>query len=142
MTMTTQSQKHIKDPFQNIVRHLFLPVVHLKMDLLCFLIMPVINKLNLIRVPNKVTTTTNKNVPYKNEKPLDTLTLAETTIAIQKITKDIFPTCHLIAQPNHANCIIWYILHKLGYDGAHCDKDHSCHWHATQKIVIKTITKL
>ncbi len=50
----------------------------------------VVNKLNLTRVSNKVTTTTNKNVPYENNKPLDTLTLTETTIAIQKITKDFF----------------------------------------------------
>jgi len=86
---------------------------------------PGINKLNLTRVSNKVTTTTTKNVPYKNNKPLDMLTLTETTIAIQKITKDIFPTCQFIAQPNHADSIIWYILHKLGYHGAHHDKDHS-----------------
>jgi len=102
----------------------------------------VVNKLNLTRVPNKITTTTNKNVPYKNDKPLDTLTLTETTISIQKITKDIFPMCCFIAQPNHANSIIWYILHKLGYASAHHDKDHSHQWHAMQKIVIETITKL
>jgi len=103
---------------------------------------PGINKLNLTRVSNKVTTSTTKNVPYKNDKPLDTLTLTETTIAIQRITKDIFPTCQFTAQPNHADSIIWYILHKLGYHGAHHDKDHSRRWHATWKIVIETITKL
>jgi len=102
----------------------------------------VVNKLNLTRVPSKVTTTTNKNVPYKNQKPLDTLSLTETTIAIQKIMKDIFPTCCFIAQPSHADSIVWYILHKLGYVGADHDKECCRRWHATRKIVIETITKL
>jgi len=102
----------------------------------------VVNKLNLTRVSNKVTTTTNKNVPYEHEKPLDTLSLTETTIAIQKITKDIFPTCRFIAQPSHADSIVWYILHKLGYIGSDHDKERCRRWHAMRKIVIETITKL
>jgi len=103
----------------------------------------VANKFNLMSsVPNKVMATTNKNAQHQKDKPLDTLTQTETTIAIQKITKDIFPTCHFIAQPNHADSITWYILHKLGYDGVNHGQDCSCHWNATGKVVIKMITRL
>jgi len=100
----------------------------------------VANKFNLTsKVPNKVMATTNKNAQYQKDKPLDTLTQTEITIAILKITKDIFPTCHFIAQPNHADSIIWYILHKLGYDGVNHGQDRSCHWNATGKLVNRTI---
>jgi len=86
--------------------------------------------------------TTKKNAPYDKDKPLDKLTPTETTIAIDKVTKDIFPMCHFIMHPNDVDSIIWYILHKLGYDGVNCGQDCYCHWNATQKVVIKMITRL
>jgi len=102
----------------------------------------VVNKLNLTsKVPKKVVATTKKNAPYDKDKPLDTLTLTETTIAIIKITKDIFPTCRFTL-PNDVDSIIWYILHKLGYDGVNRGQDCSRRWNATGKLVNRTITML
>jgi len=102
----------------------------------------VVNKLNLTsKVPKKVVATTKKNAPYDKDKPLDTLTPTETTIAIIKVTKDIFPMCHFML-PNDVDSIIWYILHKLGYDGVNRGQDHSHHWNATGKLVNRMITML
>jgi len=107
------------------------------------IVLYVANKLNLTsKVPNKVMATTKKNAPYDKDKPLDKLNPTETTITIDKATKDIFPTCHFITQPKDADTIIWYILYKLGYDGVNCGQDHSHHWNATGKLVKRMITML
>jgi len=80
--------------------------------------------------------------PYEKDHPIDILMPVELSIAVSKITTEIYPKCHLYAKPEHADNHTCLILKLLGYGGDKQGQDRSCRWAATQKVVMEQVAVL
>jgi len=63
--------------------------------------------------------------PYENDCPIDILTSIEMSIAVSKITTEIYPKCLLYAKPEHADNHTCLILKLLGYGGEKQGQDRT-----------------
>ena len=69
------------------------------------------------------TTETSKTVIFENDIPLQKLGDIETDVVIKAVTDIIYPTCRFVAQPEHLESAICYILKKIGYGRPDQDKE-------------------
>jgi len=88
------------------------------------------------------TTEMSKTVIFEKDIPLQTLGNIETDIVIKAVTDIIYPTCQFVAQPEHLESAICYILKKIGYGRPDQDKEQTKRWACTTRLVMDTITNL
>jgi len=88
------------------------------------------------------TTESSKTVIFEKDIPLQTLGNIETDVVIKAITDFIYPTCRFVAQPEHLESAICYILKKIGYGRPDQDKERTKRWACTTRLVMDTITNL
>jgi len=88
------------------------------------------------------TTEMSKTVIFENDIPLQKLGDIETDVVIKAVTDIIYPTCRFVAQPEHLESAICYILKKIGYGRPDQDKERTKRWACTTRLVMDTITNL
>jgi len=80
--------------------------------------------------------------PYEKDRPIDILTPIELSIAVSKVTTEIYPKCRLYAKPEHADNHTCLILKLLGYGGEQQGQDRSRRWAATRKVIMEQVAVL
>jgi len=88
------------------------------------------------------TTEMSKTVIFGNDILLQKLRDIETDVVIKAVTDIIYPTCRFVAQPEHLESAICYILKKIGYGRPDQDKERTKRWACTTRLVMDTITNL
>jgi len=77
---------------------------------------------------------------YEKDQHIDILTPIEMSIAVSKITLEIYPkSCWLYTKPEHADNHTCLILKLLGYRGEKQGQDRTCQWAATQKVIMEQV---
>jgi len=79
--------------------------------------------------------------PYEKDRPIDILTPIELSIAVSKVTTEIYPKCRLYAKPEHADNHTCLILKLLGYGGEQQGQDRSRRWAATRKVIMVAVLR-